>query len=404
MIGSLYSGISGLKANTSAMGVIGDNIANVETTGFKSSSVSFANIFSSTMSQNSLQIGRGVTLNSVTPDWANGSLENTNSPTDLSINGTGLFMVSDPSTNNTYYTRAGNFDWNKDGNLVTPDGFVAQGYSIATDGTVGAVGDIAKPTGTSAPQATSNMSFGMNLNGAAAVGDTFDSSLTTYDSLGSQQILDFKFTNTGAGTWSWSVTPSDSASTVTTSSNTLSFDANGVLSSPTTNPTIAVTGLSDGAGPMNITWNMVDAAGASDGSVTGYTADSAKTAQNQDGYPSGSLQSVSVDEDGVFTGVYSNGSMIPFARVALADFPCYSGLAKQGSNLYAQSLSSGQPLVGPPNSTGMGSISPSTLEKSNVDLGTEFVNMITTQRAFEANSKVITTSDTILSDLVNIIR
>jgi flagellar hook protein FlgE len=402
MIGSLYSGISGLKANTSAMGVIGDNIANVETTGFKSSSVSFANIFSATMSQNSLQIGRGVTLNSVTPDWANGSLENTNSPTDLSINGTGLFMVDDPSTNNTYYTRAGNFDWDKNGNLVTPDGFTAQGYSIATDGTVGAVGDIAKPSGTSAPQATSNISFGMNLNGSAADGDTFDSSITTYDSLGSAVILDTQFVYDAANSrWNWSVSPSDGASA---STGSLTFDANGVLSAPTTNPTIAVTGLTDGADPMSITWNMVDSTGASDGSVTGYTADSAKTAQSQDGYPSGSLQSVSVSEDGTFTGVYSNGSMIPFARVALADFPCYSGLAKQGSNLYSQSLASGQPLVGPPNSAGMGSIAPSTLEKSNVDLGTEFVNMITTQRAFQANSKVITTSDSILSDLVNIIR
>lgn len=410
MIGSLNSGISGLKANTSAMSVIGDNIANVETTGFKASSVSFANIFSSTMSQNSLQIGRGVTLNSVTQDWQNGSLENTSSPTDLSINGQGLFTVNDPSTGSSYYTRAGNFDWDKNGNLVTPDGNIVQGYSIATDGTVGSIGDIAKPSGTSAPQATANMSFGMNLNGAASPGDTFDSSITAYDSLGSPNILDFTFTNTAAGTWSYSVAPSDGSST---SSGTLGFDSNGDLTSingatigaGATNPTIAVTGLTDGAANMSLTWTMLNSsATASDGSVTGYTADSAKTAQSQDGYPSGSLQSVSVDKDGNFTGVYSNGSMIPFARIALADFPCYSGLAKQGSNLYAQSLASGQPLVGPPNSAGMGSISPSTLEKSNVDLGTEFVNMITTQRAFQANSKVITTSDSILQDLVNIIR
>jgi flagellar hook protein FlgE len=242
----------------------------------------------------------------------------------------------------------------------------------------------------------------MNLNGSAADGDTFDSSITTYDSLGSAVILDTQFVYDAANSrWNWSVSPSDGASA---STGSLTFDANGVLSAPTTNPTIAVTGLTDGADPMSITWNMVDSTGASDGSVTGYTADSAKTAQSQDGYPSGSLQSVSVSEDGTFTGVYSNGSMIPFARVALADFPCYSGLAKQGSNLYSQSLASGQPLVGPPNSAGMGSIAPSTLEKSNVDLGTEFVNMITTQRAFQANSKVITTSDSILSDLVNIIR
>ena len=123
MIGSLYSGISGLKANTSAMAVIGDNIANVDTTGFKCSRVSFANIFSSTLSKTNMQIGRGVTLNGVDPQWESGSLENTTGATDLSVNGAGLFMVSDPSTNINYYTRAGQFEWDNEGNLVTPDGF-----------------------------------------------------------------------------------------------------------------------------------------------------------------------------------------------------------------------------------------------------------------------------------------
>ena len=117
MIGSLYSGISGLKANTSAMAVIGDNIANVDTTGFKASRVSFANIFSASLSQSSLQIGRGVTLNDVNPQWQAGSLENTNSATDLSINGAGLFMVNDPTNGSPYYSRAGQFEWDKDGNL-----------------------------------------------------------------------------------------------------------------------------------------------------------------------------------------------------------------------------------------------------------------------------------------------
>jgi flagellar hook-basal body protein len=151
MIGSLYSGISGLKANTSAMAVIGDNIANVATTGFKSSQVSFANIFSSTLNRTGLEIGRGVTLNAIKPQWEAGSLENTNSATDLSVNGTGLFIVNDPSTNISYYTRAGQFEWDNDGNLVTPDGFIVQGSSLATDGTVEGIDNITLPNGTSAP-------------------------------------------------------------------------------------------------------------------------------------------------------------------------------------------------------------------------------------------------------------
>jgi flagellar hook protein FlgE len=410
MIGSLYSGISGLKANTSAMAVIGDNIANVDTNGFKASRVSFANIFSSTLSQTSLQIGRGVTLNGVNPQWEAGSLENTTSATDLSINGSGLFVVNDSSTGISYYTRAGKFEWDNVGNLVTPDGFIVQGYSIdPATGTVGPIGDIALPNGTSAPNPTQNISFGLNLDSDAIVGDTFTSSITTYDSLGSEAILDVVFTRTAAG-WDWAVNVShDNPAATSASSGSIVFDANGNLdpaaSTPANaNPTIVLANIDPAATPQTITWNYLDAAGASDGSITGYSSESSKTAQSQDGYPSGSLQSVSVDEDGYFTGIYSNGSMLPFAQLSLADFASYSGLAKMGSNLYSESLASGQALIGAPNAAGMGSIAPSTLEMSNVDLGTEFVEMITTQRAFQANSKVITTSDEILAELLNIKR
>jgi len=410
MIGSLYSGISGLKANTSAMAVIGDNIANVDTNGFKASRVSFANIFSSTLSQTSLQIGRGVTLNGVNPQWQAGSLENTNSATDLSVNGAGLFMVDDPSTAISYYTRAGQFEWDNQGYLVTPDGFIVQGYSIdPVTGAVGTIGDITLPNGTSAPNPTQNITFGMNLDSDAVVGDTFTSTLTAYDSLGSEAMLDILFTRTAAG-WDWSVgVTHNNPAASSASTGSLVFDVNGELDPAASvpagaNPTIVLDNLAPADAPQTITWTYLDAAGASDGSITGYSSESSKTAQSQDGYPSGSLQTVVVDEDGYFTGIYSNGSMLPFAQIALADFPSYSGLAKRGSNLYSESLASGQPLVGPPNTASLGSIAPSTLEMSNVDLGTEFVEMITTQRAFQANSKVITTSDEILAELLNIKR
>jgi flagellar hook protein FlgE len=379
----------------------------VDTTGFKSSKVSFANIFSSTLTRTGLEIGRGVTLNGVNSQWETGSLENTSSATDLSVNGTGLFVVNDPSTSIPYYTRAGQFEWDNGGNLVTPDGFIVQGYTIATDGTVGNIENISLPNGTSAPSATTNISFGINLDADAADGDTFTSSITTYDSLGSEVILDVVFTYDLANTeWDWTVSPSVGSSS---STGSVSFDADGVLTAPAANPTIVVDdgaggNFPNGADPLSITWTMLDAAGASDGSMTGYSSESTKTAQTQDGYPSGSLQSVSVDEDGYFTGIYSNGSMIPFAQVVLADFASYSGLSKMGSNLYAASLASGQALISAPNTASLGSIAPSTLEMSNVDLAGEFVEMITTQRAYQANSKVITTSDEILQELINIKR
>ena len=412
MIGSLYSGISGLKANTSAMAVIGDNIANVDTTGFKSSKVSFANIFSSTLSRTGLEIGRGVTLNGVNPQWEAGSLENTNSATDLSVNGTGLFIVNDPSTNISYYTRAGRSEWDKDGYLVTPDDFRVQGYSIAPDGTVGGIDNIALPNGTSEPNATELMTFGLNLDSDAVDGEAFTSSITTYNSLGSEVMLDVDFVYDATNSrWDWSVAV-DPTTAACATTGYIAFDVDGNLDPANTtatavdadgNPVLTVTGLAP-ADDMTVTWAYLDNTGATDGSITGYSSESTKTAQSQDGYPSGSLQSVTVDEDGYFTGIYSNGSMIPFAQVALADFPSYSGLSKMGSNLYAASLSSGQALISAPNTASLGSIAPSTLEMSNVDLAAEFVEMITTQRAYQANSKVITTSDEILQELINIKR
>ena len=223
------------------------------------------------------------------------------------------------------------------------------------------------------------MTFGLNLDSDAANGDTFTSSITTYNSLGSEVILDVVFTYDEANTeWDWAVNVDPTTATCS-SAGSIAFDTDGNLDPASCgvtgatsadadgNPIIAISGL-DGADDMAITWTYLEDATTSDGSVTGYSSESTKTAQTQDGYPSGSLQSVSVDEDGYFTGIYSNGSMIPFAQLALADFPSYAGLNKMGANLYAESLSSGQALISAPNTASLGSIAPSTLEMSNVDL------------------------------------
>ena len=420
MIGSMYSGISGLKANTSAMEVIGDNIANISTTGFKASRASFANVFSSTLATHTPQTGRGAALHAVTAQWESGPLESTNSSTDFSINGTGLFVVNDQSTDVSYFTRAGQFEWDKNGNLVTTDGFIVQGYDIAADGTVGRIENITLPLESNEPAPTENITFGLNLNSDAQVGDTFTSSITAYNSLGSEVVLDVVLEKVATG-WDWTVNMDPTTATCNTNGH-IEFDTQGVLDPgasvfreallPATdgNPVINVTNL-DGADPLAITWTYgtgdataTPSTFASDGSITGYSSESTKTAQSQDGIPSGTLQTVSVDSDGYFSGIYSNGSIIPFAQIALADFPSYSGLSKMGSNLYSQSLASGQPLVGVPNTASLGSIAPSTLEMSNVDMATEFVEMITTQRAYQANSKVITTSDELLKELINLKR
>lgn len=412
MIGSLYSGISGLKANTSAMSVIGDNIANVDTTGFKVSRVSFANVFNASLGQSRMQVGRGVTMTGTSANWNSGTLETTTNVTDLAINGQGMFIVRDPADNGQYYTRAGQFEFDRDSFLVNQDGLRVQGYSIDAAGNMGPMDNIALPPGMSVPQATTEITMGLNLDAGAIVGDTFDTTLTVYDSLGNPVELTFNFERTAAG---WDYYVSSSTGTVTAPLDnppgpeySLVFDANGALVPAScipasADPTIGVTGLAPAA-DLAITWTILDATGATDGSITGYAATSVKTSQTQDGYPSGMLQGISVDEDGVFTGLYSNGTMLSFAQVALADFASYSGLAKQGSNLYTSSLASGQPVISTPNTAGVGAIAPSSLEMSNVDLANEFVELITTQRAFQANSKVITTSDEVLAELINIKR
>ena len=409
MIGSLYSGISGLKSNTSAMAVIGDNIANVDTTGFKGSRVSFANVFSSTLGQNKLQIGRGVTMSAVTPSWGAGPLENTSRLTDKSVNGAGMFVVKDENSGVQFYSRSGKFEFDREAYLVTQDGLRVQGFSISNAGAIGGLEDIILPPGVSAPQATGEITIGMILDADASVGDTFDTTMTVYDSLGNP--VDTTITVTAAApvapavtSWTWAVATSTGACATT---GTLAFDANGDLlpanSVPvSSNPTLTITGLT--GADLSIDWTYLDATNASDGSLTGYASKSAKSAQTQDGFPSGSLQGVTVDEDGIFSGIYSNGYQRAFAQIALADFGSYTGLNKEGSNLFSESLASGQAVVSAPGTAGVGTIASNTLEMSNVDLANEFVELITTQRAFQANSKVITTSDEVLAELINIKR
>lgn len=404
MIGSLYAGISGLKVNTKAMSVIGDNIANVNTTGFKTSKVSFANIFSASLGSTENQIGRGVTLAGVNPVWDSGSLENTTSVTDLAVNGKGLFIVNNDD-GSQLYTRAGKFDFDKDGNLTTQDGLTVQGYAIDANGDFAPeLSDIALPSANSIPLATDEFLMGINLDSTAEVGDEYTNSLTVYDSLGNAIPLTMTFKKTATAR-QWDVAasiPASAGSGAVVSAGTVTFDSDGNLTG-TTDPTVTLT-LTNGATTSQvITWDLYEN-GSTNGSLTGYSGASAASSQTQDGYASGSLQGVSVDEDGVFTGLYSNGTMTPFAQIALADFASYSGLAKMGSNLYSTSVNSGQATIGMPGSGSLGSVSPSSLEMSNVDLSDEFVQMITTQRAFQANSKVITTSDEILADLINIKR
>jgi flagellar hook protein FlgE len=278
------------------------------------------------------------------------------------------------------------------------------------------LGNITLPNAISTPQATTEMSIGLNLDAGATLGATYDTTISVFDSLGNPVQLNLNFIRTADG-WNWYVAPSTGTAVpagpaaVPPSYYELVFDAGGALvpsaSTPAMaagdlGPSITVAGL-DG-NPLNIDWVMLDPAGNSNGLITGYSGSSMVTGQSQNGYPSGMLQGVSVDENGIFAALYSNGTISPFAQIALADFPSYEGLSRQGSNLYSASMASGAAVVTTANSAGVGSIAPSGLEMSNVDLAQEFVALITTQRAFQANSKVITTSDEVLAELISIKR
>jgi len=416
MIGSLYSGISGLNANSLEMSVIGDNIANINTTSFKGNRSSFASVLSRSLAGSTgNEVGRGVQLWGISSSWNQGSVETTSNPTDLAINGKGFFTVRDRNDGSIYYTRAGAFRFDNIGSLINPDGLIVQGYeatNVNPDGsfTLGSITDINIPQESSSPpRATTEFRIDLNLDAGASVGDTYTTTLTAFDSLGNSIPLTVTFTNTGAGTWDAAASIPASAGTGATingaASIPLTFDPDGILiPPPAADPTISLA-LTNGATPLQIfTWDIYDDSGVSLGDITGYASPSVTAFQTQDGYTSGSLRGVSVDEDGVVTGSYSNGQLVPLYQVVLADFPSYWGLAKMGDNLYAESRASGQAISGTAGSASLGRISPSALEGSNVDLATEFVKMITAQRAFQANSRVITTSDEILAELINLKR
>jgi len=415
MIGSLFAGMVGLNVNSTSMTVLGDNISNVNTTGFKSNRSSFANILSSSLAGSvSSDVGRGVQFQGTTPMWTQGTIENTNNPTDMAINGSGFFVVQD-DTGANYYTRAGEFTFDRNGDLVNMSGLYVQGYEVTgtnPDGSLilGAVTNInASAQGASPPVATDSLSLDVNLDSATADLGTYATTTTVYDSLGNAIPLTLTFTKSVAPPDNtWTVTPSvppTVAAAATMTNATLTFDVNGNLQAGGGGKVITISGFVNGAAdPQDITWDVYDATGASDGSLTQYSSPSGTTFQTQNGYPSGTLRTVDVNEEGVVTGSYSNGQLTPLFQLTMADFPSYYGLTKMGKNLYSESLESGPALYGTPQSGRLGSISTSAIEMSNVDLAAEFIKMITTQRAFQANSRVITTSDEILNELINLKR
>lgn len=401
MFTSFYTSVSGLNSFSQQLSVISDNIANSNTTGYKGGSTSFAEVLSSsTMTSSSMVVGSGVSVQSIAEDWTQGAISNTGDATDYAITGAGLFVLSD-ADGLISYTRDGQFSYNADGTLVTASGYAVQGYPIDEDGNVATVyGDITFTDATIPATSTTSMSTTINLNSGTATGGTFSSTTNIYDSLGNAIPLTINFTKTAANTWSWAAAiPSASGST--TSTGSLTFNTDGSLAG-TTDPTIALTLTTGATASQSITWDLYNAAGSTNGTMTQYAAGASSISNmSQDGAASGQIESISTDNSGVMTASYSNGVTRPLYQLALATFNNYNGLDKAGNNRFIETAESGVPIYGVAGSGQFGTMLSGSLETANVDMASEMADMLIAQRAYESCARTFTTQSEMLQTAVN---
>ena len=415
---AIYAGVTGLQVHQRRLDVIASNIANVNTTGYRSSRVLFQDLFSQTITgprapvgpfggNNPMQVGLGVRLASIDTNFGQGTLQTTGVASDLAIQGPGFFVLNDGSGN--FYTRDGSFDINANGQLIdSATGLFVQGFQANGAGVIdpnGAISNLTIPVGGAAiVRATTIGTMIGNLDSNAAVGDTVTRTIQVFDSLGTPRDITITFEKTATvNEWEWSLTSAD-ADIATLSPDagtpgTITFDASGnVTAGGLGNVSITfAAGLP--ATPVDPFLFDIDFA-----SITQLSATSDLSLQNQDGYPRGTLEAFNIGGDGIINGVFSNGLTQVIGQVALANFANNGGLIRFGDNLFRDSPGSGAAQIGIPNTGGRGSVSGGVLEGSNVDLGTEFANLIVTQRGFQANARTITTADTLLQETVNLVR
>ncbi|UDY37187.1 flagellar basal-body rod protein FlgF [Dermatobacter hominis] len=423
MIRSMYAAVSGLRNHQTMMDVVGNNIANVNTTGFKSSNTVFQDVLSQTLrgagragatagGTNPAQIGLGASVAGVTTNFSQGAPQLTGRGTDLAITGDGFFIVEQGGER--LFTRSGAFTLDTLGRLVSQNGGIVQGWPADATGQFnpnGPVRPLVIPVGdVIAPVQTTSTVLGGNLPADAAVGTTVATSIDVYDGQGRQTTVRFELTKTAGDTWGVGYryvdaagvqqpTPPAAATAVT--GGPLTFDADGELTSgyTLTIPGGAIPGF--GAGD-DISVSL--GAAAAPTRVTQFGSLSTASALDQDGSAAGSLQSFSIGQDGLVTGSYSNGLTRSLGQLALASFNNPEGLEKRGGSAFRATPASGAINIGQAGQGGRGLLSSGTLEMSNVDLSTEFTNLILAQRGFQANSRVVTTSDEMLQEVVNLKR
>jgi flagellar hook protein FlgE len=424
---SFYIPLTGLESDSTALNTIANDLSNMNTTAFKGQSTNFSDLFyqqiGSTGSGDPIELGAGVKVASNETIFSQGSINATGNATDVAINGNGFFVV-DPTSGGQEFTRAGDFSLTSTGALVTTGGASVMGYP-APGGVVNTNAPLAPiniPVGqVEQPSATTSMNMTLNLDSASAANTVFPTDITVYDSLGDPHTAAITYTQTGTNTWSYSVAlpAADFASGVSTPvTGTMNFDANGNLSSiqPTgaaaattvgtasgdvSSIPLSFTGLTDQASNLNISWNLLGPSGTP--TISQVDTASAVSATTQNGYSSGQYQSFTVGSDGTVTATFSNGEMLNVGQIAMGDVTNLQGLQLLGDGDYAATLASGTPAIAPSGTDGLGTLQDGALEGSNVNISAEFSDLIIAQRGFEANSKAVTTFDTITEETINMI-
>lgn len=416
--GAMFAGVAGLAAQSQALGMISDNIANVNTVGYKGLNASFSTLVTAPSTVSNHTPG-GVRAQPIQSVDTQGILQTTASSTDIAISGNGLFVVNEAATpgpgDQYLYTRAGSFRTDSSGNLVNDAGYYLQGWPLSSTGALPAnptvlssvqTVNVANLAGIAVP--TANIDLRLNLPATAINGQTQNVTVQVIDSLGTAHDLQIDFVyNTGVPQWDITVqnptlsSTGAASGTVAAAARSISFNGNGTPN-VITFPPIGITWTATTANPSTIAAN-VGTSGLTDG-ITQFSGPFVVTFIDQDGLSFGSFTDVVIDEDGIISALFDNGRTLPIYQLPLARFPSPNGLLAQDGNAYVETLTSGNVLLQQANTGGAGQVASAALENSNVDLAEEFTNMIITQRAFSANTRVITTADEMLEELTAVIR
>jgi flagellar hook protein FlgE len=418
--------LTGLEADSTALNTIANDLSNMNTTAFKAQTTEFSDLFyqqiGNTGAGDPVQVGAGVKVASNSTAYTQGTINSTGNATDVALNGSGFFVVGN-GQGGFELTRAGDFTQDENGYLLSSSGQNVMGYP-AVNGVVNtnsALAPINIPVGqVQVPQATTTFGMTANLDSASTTGTQFPAPVTIYDSLGEPHVVTATYTQTSPNTWSYSVAlpASDFTSGVSTPvTGTIAFDSNGNLTTVT--PTggvaetvgtaagdvssipVASTALADGASNLNMQWNLLGPSGTP--TVSQVDTGSAVSSTTQDGYPSGQYESFAIGSDGTVTVTYSNGQRENVGQIALANVENLQGLQLLGDGNYGTTLASGTASVGVSGTSGLATLQDGALEASNVNISSEFSNLIVAQRAFEANAKSVTTFDTVTQDTINMV-